>query len=99
MLLGGLPLAPGYKTTLRVFDFQMQKARAMTLAVTGTERITVPAGTFECFKLEIKPIGEESGGSTIFMYTTNPRCMIRGIFEMPVQAGGGTVTADLVSVK
>ena len=99
VLIGGLPLAPGYETTLRVFDFQMQKARAMTLAVTGTERVTVAAGTFECFKLEIKPIGEESGGSTIFMYTMNPRCMIRGIFEMPVQAGGGTVTADLVSVK
>ena len=99
VLIGGLPLAPGYETTLRVFDFQMQKARAMTLAVTGTESITVPAGSFECLKLEIKPIGDDSGGSTIFVYEKNPRCMIRGIFEMPVQAGGGTVTADLVSVK
>jgi dipeptidyl aminopeptidase/acylaminoacyl peptidase len=99
VLIGGLPLAAGYGTTLRVFDFQMQKARAMTLAVTGTETVTVPAGVFECFKLEIKPVGEDSGGSTVFVYEKNPRCMVRGIFQMPAQSGGGEVTADLVSVK
>jgi dipeptidyl aminopeptidase/acylaminoacyl peptidase len=98
-LVGALPLAPGYSTTLRVFDFQTQKARPMTLTVSGVESVTVPAGTFDCYKLEITPIGDDSGGSTIFVSEKDPRCMIRGVFDIPVQAGGGTATAELASIK
>jgi len=99
VLVGGLPLAPGYETTLRVFDFQMQKARAMTLAVVGTESITVPAGTFQCYKVEAKPVDEDSGHSIIFVNASDPRCMVKGMFEMPPQAGGGTATADLTAIR
>jgi dipeptidyl aminopeptidase/acylaminoacyl peptidase len=98
-LVAALPLAAGYETTLRVFDFQTQAAQPMSLAVTGTEKVSVPAGDFDCFKVVMKPIGEESGGSTIYVGTKEPRCMVRGIFALPPAAGGGTVTADLVSVK
>jgi hypothetical protein len=99
VLVGALPLAPAYQTTLRVFDFQTQKGRSMSLAVAGSESVTVPAGTFACYKLEIKPIDDESGGSTIFVNKTDPRVMIRGVFELPPQAGGGEITTDLTSVK
>jgi dipeptidyl aminopeptidase/acylaminoacyl peptidase len=99
VLVGGLPLAPGYETMLRVFDFQMQKSRAMTLAVIGTESITVPAGTFQCYKVEAKPVDEDSGHSIIFVNTRDPRCMVKGMFEMPPQAGGGTATADLTAIR
>jgi hypothetical protein len=99
VLVGTLPLAPAYQTTLRVFDFQTQKSRSMSLAVVGSESVTVPAGTFNCYKLEIKPIDEESGGSTVFVNKIDPHVMIRGIFELPAQAGGGSVTAELASVK
>jgi hypothetical protein len=99
VLLGGLPLAPGYQTTLRVFDFQAQKARAMSIAVTGRETITVPAGVFECLKVEVTALDEGKVTERIYMNEKDPRCMVRGVFEMPAQAGGGTLTADLASVK
>jgi dienelactone hydrolase len=99
VLVGALPLGTAYQTTLRVFDFQTQKSRSMSLAVVSSESIKVPAGTFDCYKLEIKPIDEESGGSTIFVNKSDPHVMIRGIFELPPQAGGGSITADLASVK
>jgi len=99
VLVGALSLAPGYQATLRVFDFQTQKSRSMSIAVAGSESVTVPAGTFTCYKLEIKPIDGESGGSTIFVNKADPRVMIRGIFEFPPQAGGGSITTDLASVK
>jgi dipeptidyl aminopeptidase/acylaminoacyl peptidase len=98
VLIGGLPLAPGYTTPLRVFDFQTQKSRPMILTVTGTENITVPAGSFDCFKIEIKPV-EDSGSSTLFVNSKDPRCMVRGVYELPVQEGGGTATMDLVGIK
>jgi dipeptidyl aminopeptidase/acylaminoacyl peptidase len=48
-----LPLAEGYTTTYRNFDVQQQKVKLMQLKVTGSEKVTVPAGTFDTFKVEI----------------------------------------------
>lgn len=98
-IVGTLPLAPGYETTLRVFDFQTQKTRSMSLKVAGTESVTVPAGTYECFNVEIRPIGDESGASRIYVSAKDPRCMIRGTFELPPQAGGGSIAIDRASIK
>jgi dienelactone hydrolase len=50
--LGALPLAVGYKATYRNFDLQRRKAKLMQVEVTGSESVTVPAGSFDCFKLE-----------------------------------------------
>jgi dipeptidyl aminopeptidase/acylaminoacyl peptidase len=98
-IVGTLPLAPGYETTLRVFDFQLQKTRSMSLKVDGTESVTVPAGTYECFNVEIRPIDGESGASRIYVSAKDPHCMIRGTFELPPQMGGGTIAIDLASIK
>jgi hypothetical protein len=48
-----LPLAEGYSTTFRNFDVQQQKVKLMQLKVTGVEKVTVPAGTFDAYKIEI----------------------------------------------
>jgi hypothetical protein len=48
-----LPLAEGYTTMCRNFDPQTQKVRTIQLVVGGTESVTVPAGTFEAFKVDI----------------------------------------------
>ncbi|HKD81969.1 MAG TPA: hypothetical protein VKH81_19905 [Candidatus Angelobacter sp.] len=48
-----LPLAEGYTTTYRNFDVQKQKAQLLQLKVTGKEKVTVPAGTFDTYKVEI----------------------------------------------
>ena len=48
-----LPLAEGYTTTYRNFDVMKQKVQIKQLKVTGVEKVTVPAGTFEAFKVEV----------------------------------------------
>ncbi|MCK4237097.1 MAG: DUF3108 domain-containing protein, partial [Candidatus Krumholzibacteria bacterium] len=65
--INAMPLAPGYRTTLRIFDMQMRKVRPMSLTVTGEETVTVPAGSFDVFKLELKALDGEMGGGTIFI--------------------------------
>jgi dipeptidyl aminopeptidase/acylaminoacyl peptidase len=52
--IASLPLAAGYTLVYRNFDLQRQTGKLMRLAVTGTETVTVPAGTFDCFTVEIK---------------------------------------------
>jgi hypothetical protein len=53
LLLGTLPLAPGYKATVGSFDLQGGKASADVLEVKGEEKVTVAAGTFEAWKVDV----------------------------------------------
>ena len=52
-VIGCLPLAEGYTTAFRNFDVQKQKVKLMQLQVAGSESVTVPAGTFDTFKVEL----------------------------------------------
>jgi len=51
--IGCLPLANGYSATVRDWDIQRLQERLWHLKVTGTERVTVPAGTFDSYKVEL----------------------------------------------
>jgi hypothetical protein len=53
LAIASLPLAEGYTTTFRNFDVQKQKVKLMQLKVAVSESVTVPAGTFDAFKVEI----------------------------------------------
>ncbi len=94
-----MPLAAGYKTTFRVFETNALKSRAFSLEVTGIETVTVPAGSFEAFKIEVKPLDGDLGGGTIFVNESNPRCIVRATMQLPAQMGGGTSTSELVGVE
>ena len=52
-IIGCLPLAVGYTTKFRNFDLRVQKEKLMQLKVTGEEKVTVPAGTFDTYKVEL----------------------------------------------
>lgn len=92
----GLPLKEGYETTLRTFDPQQQQTTAMTLKVTGTESVEVPAGTFEAFVIELTPV-ESGESSTLYVRREAPHIVIRKQQELPAQMGGGTATTILIS--
>jgi len=51
--IGCLPLADGYSTTVRAWDVVVLKERLWQLKVTGAESVTVPAGTFDAYKVEL----------------------------------------------
>jgi hypothetical protein len=51
--IGCLPLADGYSTTVRDWNIERLKERLRQLKVTGAERVTVPAGTFDSYKVEL----------------------------------------------
>lgn len=48
-----LPLIPGYKTTMNIVATLSSTEIPLGLEVTGIETIDVPAGKFECFRLEL----------------------------------------------
>lgn len=94
----GLPLETGYEATLRTFNSQQQQAVPMTLEVTGTETIDVPAGTFDTFVVEITPV-EEGNKRTLYVSQEAAHTMVRKQRSLPAQMGGGTATTELTSME
>jgi hypothetical protein len=81
-----LPLAPGYKSTVHLFSsFGGQADVPLNVEVKAVETVTVPAGTFPCYKLDLN-IGQ------VFWISTNaPREVVK------IEAG--SVTIELTGAR
>jgi dipeptidyl aminopeptidase/acylaminoacyl peptidase len=95
--LGTLPLAPGYSARIQLFELAQASIRPYAVTVTGTEVVTVPAGTFETFVVEIRP-ADGSAPRRVYVSAEDPRVVVRQIAPLPAQMGGGTATSELVEV-
>lgn len=89
-----LPLAQGYVTSFRNFDLQKHKSKLMQLKVAGVERVTVPAGTFEAFKVELAPADGGPEKSTVWI-AMDSRKPVK-VFAVLGSMGNATMSADLV---
>lgn len=96
--VAGLPLEDGYEATVRTFNPQQQQAVPMTLAVTGTESVETPAGTFETFVVELTPV---DGGDTRTLHVRQeaPHTLVKKEQPLPAQMGSGTATTVLQSME
>jgi dipeptidyl aminopeptidase/acylaminoacyl peptidase len=90
-VVAALPLAPGYKTSFRNLNIQTMKAIVVQLSVTGSEQVTVPAGTFDAFKVEL---ASEGGGQATIFVAKDSRAVVKVVASSP-QMGGATVTTEL----
>jgi hypothetical protein len=90
-VIGRLPLTDGYTASFLNFDVQSQKASVMHLEVAGAEKVTVPAGTFDCIKVEVT--GDDGGKSTLWV-ARNPRRVVKTSSTSP-RMQGATITAEL----
>ncbi|MEN3326475.1 MAG: hypothetical protein V7638_1282 [Acidobacteriota bacterium] len=66
-VIASLPLADGYSLSFRNFDLNKQKPQIKQLKVLGTESVTVPAGTFDAYKVEILAADNEADKQTVWI--------------------------------
>ena len=92
--IAALPLAEGYSTTFRNFDVQKQKVTLKQAKVTGVEEVSVPAGSFKAWKVDISSAEGEPGQQTLWIDTASRR-VVKTSATLP-QMGGATATAELV---
>jgi hypothetical protein len=93
-VIGSLPLADGYSATFRNFDLQKQKAKLVQLKVVGSETVTVPAGKFDAFKVELKSADGGSDQSTIWIAKDSRQAV--KVSAVLAAMGGATMTAELL---
>jgi len=93
-VIGCLPLAEGFTTTYRNFDLQRQKVKLMQLEVAGSESVTVPAGTFDAFKVELSSADGGPDKSTVWI-AKDSRTPVK-ISTVMAEMGGAVLTAELL---
>jgi dipeptidyl aminopeptidase/acylaminoacyl peptidase len=89
-----LPLAEGYSAVYRNFDVLKQKLKMMQLNVSGVEKVTVPAGTFDAYKVDIT--SADGGDDKETLWVT--RDSHKAVKESAVLAsmGGAVLTQELL---
>jgi hypothetical protein len=92
-VLAALPLAEGYVTSFRNLDLQKQKLELKNLKVVGVESVTVPAGTFEAYKVEVTSAENEADKTTIWI-AKDSRTVAKISSVLP-QLNGAILTSEL----
>ncbi|MBV8069431.1 MAG: DUF3108 domain-containing protein [Acidobacteriaceae bacterium] len=93
-VIGCLPLAPGYSAKFRNFDIQKQKEKLMQLTVTGQESVTVPAGTFDAYRVELTSADGGPDKATLWI-ARDSRKAVKMTAVLP-QMSGATLTTELL---
>lgn len=91
--IASLPLAEGYATSFRTLDVQKQKLALKQLKVLGRESVTVAAGTFDAWKVEITSAEGEPGQTTVWV-AADSRQVVKVSATLP-QMGGAVLTSEL----
>jgi len=89
--IGCLPLADGYTATYRNFDLQQGKEKVFELKVAGVESISIAAGKFEAFKVEI--VQAEGGGDKATLWIAKDT---RVPVKISAEMGGAMVSSELL---
>jgi len=92
-VIATLPLAEGYETTFRNFNLQTQKVDMRQLKVIGAEQVTVPAGTFTAWKIEVSSATGDPGSSTVWV-AKDSRKVVKITATLP-SMGGATLVSEL----
>lgn len=73
-LIRRLPLAVGFKKSLAVFHGMTARSASVEVEVVGIEKIEVPAGSFDCYKIQLKLI---NGVQTFWFATDRSRALVK----------------------
>lgn len=92
-VIGRLPLADGYTVTFRNFDVMKQKLQMKQVKFLGSESVTVPAGTFDAYKVEVISADDEADKQIIWIAKDTNRVL--KITANLVALGGAKLTSEL----
>jgi hypothetical protein len=90
-VIATLPLKEGYATAFRNFDVQSNKVKMMQLKVVGVEKVSVPAGNFDAYKISLT--SDEDDNQTVWI-DKETRKVVK-ITAVLKQLGGAVLTSEL----
>jgi dipeptidyl aminopeptidase/acylaminoacyl peptidase len=92
-VIATLPLAEGYTATYRNFDVQAQKVKLLQISVGSVESVTVPAGTFSAWRVEVT--SADGGADKKTVWVAKDTHKVVKISAVVAAMGGAVVTQEL----
>jgi Protein of unknown function (DUF3108) len=92
-VIAALPLALGYTTTFRNFDIQTQKVKLLQLNVAGVEAVTVPAGKFDAFRIDVT--SADGGADKKTLWIAKDSHKVVKVSTVAASMGGAVITEEL----
>ena len=92
-VIASLPLADGYSLSFRNWDVQKQKPQIKQLKVLGSESVTVPAGKFDAYKVEIVDTGNDADKQTVWIDKQSRKVL--KVSAVLVSLNGAILTSEL----
>jgi hypothetical protein len=92
-VIASLPLADGYSLSFRNFDVMKQKPQMKSLKVLGTESVTVPAGTFAAYKVEVVAADNDADKQTVWIDKSSRKVL--KISAVIPSLNGAVLTSEL----
>jgi dipeptidyl aminopeptidase/acylaminoacyl peptidase len=93
-VIAALPLAEGYSLNFRNYDVQKQKTQLKHLKVVGVESVTVPAGTFNAYKVDIVDTENDADKQTLWIAKDTGRVIKMSAVLVNLQ--GALLTSELM---
>jgi hypothetical protein len=88
-----LPLADGYETTFRNLDLMKMKPKLLALKVAGSDTVSVPAGSFAAWRVEIT--SAEAGPDKITVWVSKDAPKAVKLMSVLPQGNGAQLIAEL----
>jgi hypothetical protein len=92
-VIATLPLAVGYSATFRNFDVQAQKVKLDRLTVAAVETVTVPAGKFEAFRVDVASADGGTDKKTLWVAKDSHKVV--KVSTVAAALGGAIITQEL----
>ncbi|MCM3872178.1 MAG: prolyl oligopeptidase family serine peptidase [Pyrinomonadaceae bacterium] len=93
-IIAALPLGEGYSLSFRNFDVQKQKPQLKQLKVVKIESVTVPAGTFDAYKVDIVDTENDADKQTVWIAKDTGRVL--KLSAVLVNLQGALLTSELM---
>ena len=92
MVIRCLTLAEGYKKVVNIAILSTVTVAPFEIKVTGKEKVTVPAGEYECYKVELQYKGLMPAAALKFWYSADDK-------KLMIKSVQGTTVFELKEVK
>ena len=88
-------LGQDFKAGFNMLNMMQQKVQEYSMEVQGQEKIEVPAGQFETYKVKVSSSEGGTPTQTLFFTVDQPHQLVKAINELPANMGGVTVVSEL----
>jgi hypothetical protein len=81
--IAALPLANAYTTSFRNFDADLPQGKLLQLRVMGTDTVTVPAGTFQAWKVLVTSANGDGSQTSAYWVDKTSRRVVKTATTFP----------------